>query len=331
MTLYMGLVGCGTHAAHHANHYGNDFATYGVWDPNPTAMEGIKSEKRFDTLEALLAAREIDAVLICSPDEFHLAQIEMALAAGKHVYCEKPLLVPGQDLAHLEAVFDLAAEKKLVLTSCHPRRFDRPFMWLKSKLHEDPKLDMYRGLYGKVVSFDFDFSYHKPSNAWKHTRSLLLDHLNHEVDLVNFLFGVQGFDAWKLQDGFDQYEVVGKRDDGIVFHFRGTRRLEAHTYPEWCRVRFERAEVELDMMRGIANIVDHEMKWVVAEPKLAIDYEGRLQRAMKDFHRQIEVLRFDFRREGWENPPLSRSEMLMNTEAGIILQNEGVQRVNVRP
>jgi len=111
-------------------------------------------------------------------------------------------------------------------------------MWLKSKLHEDPKLDLYRGLYGKAVSFDFDFSYHKPSNEWKHTRSLLLDHLNHEVDLVNFLFGIQGFDAWKLQDGFDHYEVVGKRDDGMVFHFRGTRRLAAHTYPEWCRYNF---------------------------------------------------------------------------------------------
>ena len=43
MTLYMGIIGCGTHAGHHTNHYGNDFATYGVWDPSPDAMERINA------------------------------------------------------------------------------------------------------------------------------------------------------------------------------------------------------------------------------------------------------------------------------------------------
>jgi len=323
VTLFMGIIGCGRHAKHHAENYGDDFVTYGVWDPNADAMESIESKEKFTSPGALLAAEYVQAVLICSPDEFHLEQIGMALAAGKHVYCEKPLLVPGQDLAQLESLFDMAREKKLVLTSCHPRRFDRPFVWLKKKLHKSLNLDPYQILYGKVVGFDFDFSYHKPSNTWKHTRSLLLDHLNHEVDLLNFLFGIQGFDAWKLQDSFDHYEVVGKRDDGIAFHFRGTRRLEGHHYPEWCRVRFERAEIELDMMRGIANIHDHDMKQVITEPDLAIDYDGRLRRAMGSFYREIE-------RAG-ERPPLTRSELLMNTEVGIILQNEGVQRVSVRP
>jgi predicted dehydrogenase len=329
MTLNIGIIGCGTHAAHHAKHYGDDFVTYGVWDPDREAMERIKSERKCLTLETLLYSSEIDAVLICSPDQFHLEQIEKALREGKHVYCEKPLAVPGQDIDRLRNAFDIAEGKKLVLTTCHPRRFDRPFIWLKSKMHADPALDLYRGLFGKVISFDFDFSYHKPSNQWKHTRSLLLDHLNHEIDLLNFLFGIQGFDAWQLYDGFDRYEVVGMRD-GIAFHFRGTRRLDSHIYPEWCRVRFERAEVEIDMMRGVAHISDHEMKTVTTEPDLSIDYDGRLRRAMKDFHRQIEVVKFGIRTESSEQP-LTRAEMLMNTEAGIVLQNKGVQRINIRP
>jgi predicted dehydrogenase len=314
--LRIGLIGCGTHAQHHAKHYSDHFSTYGVWDPDPAAIEKFEG-KKYDTLEDLLAEQKIDAVMICSPDEYHLTQIEMALAAGKHVFCEKPLLVPGQDMARLEAAFELAAQKRRVLTSCHPRRYDCPIWWLDE--HIKPRFYV---RFGKVVSFDFDFSYHAPSNEWKQARSLLLDHVNHEVDLMNYLFGIQGFEAWKLHDGFDHYDMVGKRDDGITFRFRGTRRLKEHVYPEWCRVRFERGEVVLDMMMGVAYIIDHNKKTTKTVRNLAIDYEGRLEKVTADFAGQITGRRLGY---------LTRAEMLMNTEAGIVLQNEGVQRINVRP
>lgn len=42
-------------------------------------------------LERLLAAEPIDAVAICSPAGCHRAHLEIALAAGCHVFCEKPL------------------------------------------------------------------------------------------------------------------------------------------------------------------------------------------------------------------------------------------------
>ena len=259
--------------------------------------------------------------MICSPDEYHLEQIEMALAAGKHVFCEKPLLVPGQPIERLEAAFNLAKTKKLVITSCHPRRFDRPFSWLMNNMSKSAGASSFLTRFGKVISFDFDFSYHAPSNVWKHARSLLLDHLNHEVDLMNALFGIQGFDAWRLQDGHDHYDVVGKRDDGITFHFQGTRRLQAHIYPEWCSVRFERGVVALDMMLGVAHISDHANKRTEMVGDLAIDYEGRLHQVMDNFT----DVQIECRQRGY----LSRSEMLMNTEAGIVLAaSEGVQRID---
>ena len=314
--INLGIIGCGGHAQHHAKHCGQHFCVRGSWDPNPEMMKKVVGLK-YPHLEGLLADGEINAVMICSPDEYHLAQIEMALAAGKHVFCEKPLLVPGQDMVQLEAAFDLAKKKKLALTSCHPRRYDRPVMWMNDKLNSD-----FLGQFGKVLSIAFDFSYHKPSNEWKNGRSLLLDHLNHEVDLMNFLFGIQGFEAIKLFDSFDRYVVAGKRDDGITFHFMGTRRLDSSKYPEWCTIRFERGEVRLDMLMGVAYIVDHEKGTTTTVPKLEIDYEGRLEKVMDDFGGQIMHGRAGY---------LSRHEMLMNTEAGIALQNEGIQRINVRP
>ena len=45
------------------------------------------------TVEALLARKDIDAVIIGSPHTAHLPQTRMAAAAGKHVYTEKPMAV----------------------------------------------------------------------------------------------------------------------------------------------------------------------------------------------------------------------------------------------
>ena len=273
----------------------------------------VGSDKRYGTLEALLADENISAIMICSPDQHHLGQIEMALAAGKHIFCEKPLLVPGQDMASLEEVFDLAEKKKLVITSCHPRRFDKPFLWLKSEVSS--RLD-----FGRVISISFDFSYRKLSGGWKADSNLLLDHLNHEVDLMNFLFGIQGFSATKIFDSPYRYEVAGRRDDDITFHFMGTRCLESSKH-ELCTIRFERGEVRLDTLMGTAQIIDHEKISINIVPNLWIDYNGRLGGVMNNFHDQI---------IGTEVGYLSRPEILMNAEVGIILQEDGVRRVNLR-
>lgn len=306
--------------ATHAKHFQGNFYIRGSWDPNVEAMSQIGGVK-FPTLEALLADDRIDAVLIGSPEEFHLKQIQMSLQAGKHLFSEKPLLVPGQEISQLESAFDFATKNNLILTSCHPRRYDRPIWWLHPQVSLESSNPTLLKRFGKVVSFSFDFSYHEPTNNWKHGRSLLLDHVNHEVDLMNCLFGIQGFEAWKLSDGFDHYSVAGRRDDGITFYFQGTRRLHNHTYPEWCVVRFERGEVRLDMMMGLAYISDHEKKITETIPGLAIDYDGRLRKVTHDFHGAICDDRLGY---------LTRSEMLMNTEAGILLQNDGIQRINIR-
>jgi len=47
--------------------------------------------------EQIAASKEVDAILLTSPPYFHPAHLEAVVAAGKHVYCEKPVAidVPG--------------------------------------------------------------------------------------------------------------------------------------------------------------------------------------------------------------------------------------------
>jgi predicted dehydrogenase len=69
----------------------------------------------------MLADPEIDAVIIATSDAFHVAATKLALDAGKHVLCEKPLGTTVEEVESLRGV--LAASGKLLQVG-HMKRFD---------------------------------------------------------------------------------------------------------------------------------------------------------------------------------------------------------------
>jgi D-xylose 1-dehydrogenase (NADP+, D-xylono-1,5-lactone-forming) len=70
-------------------------------------------ERAYGSYEALLADPDVEAVYVSLPNAFHLEWALRALAAGKHVLCEKPL---GRRAAEVEAAFDAADAAGLLLT-----------------------------------------------------------------------------------------------------------------------------------------------------------------------------------------------------------------------
>ncbi|HLX60722.1 MAG TPA: aldo/keto reductase [Planctomycetota bacterium] len=70
-------------------------------------------ERRYASYEALLADKDVQCVYISMPHPYHVEWSIRALAAGKHVLCEKPMALNQYEAA---AVFDAA------------RRYDRFFM-----------------------------------------------------------------------------------------------------------------------------------------------------------------------------------------------------------
>jgi predicted dehydrogenase len=57
------------------------------------AAADLGAHRAFDSAEELVADPEVDVVHICTPNHLHLPLAEAALAAGKHVICEKPLAI----------------------------------------------------------------------------------------------------------------------------------------------------------------------------------------------------------------------------------------------
>jgi predicted dehydrogenase len=75
-----------------------------------------------------LARRDIDLVDICLPPHLHLSAIEQALASGRHVLCEKPL-VGG--LEEVERVARMAERVGRSVTPVYQYRYGEGFRRLK--------------------------------------------------------------------------------------------------------------------------------------------------------------------------------------------------------
>ena len=71
-------------------------------------------------LDAILADRTIGAVLLATPHSLHPAQVIACAAAGKQVFCEKPLALYRADAI---GMFDACRKAGVVLAVGHNRRF----------------------------------------------------------------------------------------------------------------------------------------------------------------------------------------------------------------
>ena len=74
----------------------------------------------YDSVDHLAADPEVDVIHIASPNHAHADQVRTAIAAGKHVVCEKPLALSSEDTADLVS---RAAAAGVVNAVCFNIRF----------------------------------------------------------------------------------------------------------------------------------------------------------------------------------------------------------------
>ena len=85
--------------------------------------------------EQILASKEVDAVVVATPPYFHPEHLAAAIAAGKHVYCEKPVAI---DVPGTRRVAEAAqkAQGRVSLDVGFQIRKAPPFVELVRRLHE---------------------------------------------------------------------------------------------------------------------------------------------------------------------------------------------------
>lgn len=70
-------------------------------DKSQAAAERLGIPRGYRDLAELLADDTVDAVHLTTPNRHHFAEVQAALAAGKHVLCEKPLAMTSAESAQL--------------------------------------------------------------------------------------------------------------------------------------------------------------------------------------------------------------------------------------
>ena len=120
--LKAGVVGAGVFAGFHARKYASlpDVALAGVYDPDTARARELAADlgvRAFDALQDLLDACHM--ITVASPASTHARVAEQAVAAGRHLYVEKPLARTLDDGA---ALVEHAVLRRLVLACGHQER-----------------------------------------------------------------------------------------------------------------------------------------------------------------------------------------------------------------
>ena len=119
------------------------------------AAEKLSIEKYYGTYEELYADPDVDAIYIATINSAHYQNTKDALNAGKHVICEKPLVLEEKQADEL---FELAASKNLFLVEAQKEVF-LPVTNKARKYIEN-------GVIGDVRILDFATSFPAETNDW---------------------------------------------------------------------------------------------------------------------------------------------------------------------
>lgn len=141
--------------------------------------------KVYDQLEAMIADKTIDLIVVASPNYTHFDYAMEALRAGKHVIVEKPFTSTSEETRIL---IETAQRMQVVLVPFQNRRWDGDFMTVKKIVDE--------GLLGKILEFESHFDRYRPMYdrvEWKNKdlpgNGVLFDLGPHLIDQALNLFG----------------------------------------------------------------------------------------------------------------------------------------------
>lgn len=147
----LGVIGCGRIAGRFVpeSKYVSGVDVAGVYNPHKLSASEFaeKYELSFysDDLKEFLD--KVEAVYIASPHLSHYNYVHQALLAGKHVLCEKPLVL---DCKQAKELYALAEKNRLILLEALKTAYCPAFMHLISLVKS--------GIIGKIVDVDASFT-----------------------------------------------------------------------------------------------------------------------------------------------------------------------------
>ena len=153
---------------------------------------------------------ELDAIVIVSPSMYHADHIKLALDAGKHVFCDKPLDTTIEKCKQAEKAVEAHPDKVFMLGFM--RRFDDSYAEAKQRIEN--------GDIGKVVlvrSYTQDprTTIEGTLKFAPHSGGQFLDMCVHDIDLIRWFTGSNIKKVWGIGGvfEFDLYRELNDADN----------------------------------------------------------------------------------------------------------------------
>ncbi len=251
----------------------------------------------YDSIEALLADDQVDAVYICTPDDLHLAHTEAAAAAGKHVLCEKPMARSTEECLQMIGACERAGVR---LGVAHMVRFRVQCRLARQLIDE--------GRFGQIVEVRAQSAFGQPgfAGAWRQEPGrgggALWDLSSHAVDTLRYLAG----------DASDAVGIAGrshfgyKLPDTVAALLRFDNEAMGFAEGTWavpnreCPLEITGTEATLMVRRGLGGFTDPQAILIDAKGthELPLVWQDEYTRQFEAFSRAVQD-GAQFEVDGW--------------------------------
>lgn len=290
MTLNVGIVGCGLISEAHIKAWQKTpgFTVRGVIDTNTEQAQKragqFKIEKIFDRLDQLIES--CDIVDICTPPQSHAAIAQQAVAGGRHLVMEKPVVT---DVADWDKLAKSVHEARTKLAVIHNAKFLRSVQQAKRWVDD--------GRIGDVIRVHREFLTHASTdrmlvgeNHWSHKLpgGRWFETMPHELYLTHWFAGplaLSSVTALRTPNA-----PSGARADEVLVVLKGDRAIGTFQFSANCQenrrtltIQGTTGRIFVDLLSDFADLTtrsDSKLKRAVGSP--VIEAGRTLLRAAPD-------------------------------------------------
>ena len=233
----LGLIGSGSRGQYHIHNllaipHADLVAICDPYAPNREAALALyPTAKGYEDYRQMLEKEQLDGVIIATPLHLHASITLDALAAGKHVFCEKAM---ARTMDECKAVYEAYKQSDRALYFCMQRMYDKKYVKAMAMIHE--------GLIGDVVGMrchwfrNADWRRPVPSpdlERWinwrlykEYSGGLMTELASHQLEVCNWAIGkvpsrITGMgDIVFWKDGREVYDSVN-----VIYQYADGRKI----------------------------------------------------------------------------------------------------------